>query len=333
MKKPAIFIDAFITSEEKKKWFDYNVTNFIKAGYDVFIISNKMISFDKFADVKYFEYDSTNRILLDKSKYKLYSKMRWSRVMFPAGGNPQEFSGISKMHGFTNWTILYNLKKIAKVLKRFGYDHAIRCEYDVVFKSYDLMDTIFKDFGKSENSKNIMIIPGSMGVTTNFFLFGVDYIDKLIGDLETEDDYMKLLNSTYGDNTSPVLEDLFWTMVDNSAHYLNKEDAYKHIEKIDMCVSDGDLGLRHPIMYKSLQVTPVNNNSELFICNTDKKRTIYLDFATDGRCELLKISPDSWLRVSNCKNFVEIHSSEFPDGRTIRFDLSLPNSFTIKPMS
>ena len=58
MKKPAIFIDAYISNEEKKKWFDYNVTNFIKAGFDVFVISNKMISFDKFENVKYFEYDS-----------------------------------------------------------------------------------------------------------------------------------------------------------------------------------------------------------------------------------------------------------------------------------
>jgi hypothetical protein len=34
MKKPAIFIDAFISSEEKKKWFDYNLSNFIKEGFD-----------------------------------------------------------------------------------------------------------------------------------------------------------------------------------------------------------------------------------------------------------------------------------------------------------
>jgi len=333
MKKPAIFIDAFITSEEKKKWFDYNVTNFIKEGYDVFIISNKMSSFDKFDNIKYFEYDSTNRILADKSKYKLYTKMRWSRIMIPSGGVPYELSGTSTMHGFTNWTILYNLKKIAKVLKRFGYDHAIRCEYDVVFKSYNLMDTIFKNFGTDEKSKNMMILPGSMGVTTNFFLFGTNYIDKLIPDLETEHDYMMFMSSIYGDNTSPVLEDLFWKLVDNSAHYLNIEDTYNHIEKIDMCLSDGDFGLRHPFIFKNLQAIPINNNSEFFLCNTSNTKIIYLDFKTQGRGELLKIYPNSWLRVGNCKDFVEIHSSESPSENFIRFDLSQMSNFTIKQIS
>lgn len=333
MKKPAIFIDAFIGDTEKKKWFDYNVNNFIKEGFDVFIISNKMTNFDKFEDVKYFEYDCENRLLTDRSKYKFHTKFRMNSNLYPAGLPPQLFTGLSEIHGFTNWSILYNLKKISGVLKRFGYDHAIRCEYDVVFKSYNLMDTIFKDFGSTENSKKCMIMPCNIGVTTNVFLFDTNYIDSIIPTMETEDDYIKFLNNLYGYNLSPVFEGIFRDLIKDQVHYLDVEKSHEHIENIDMCLSDGDLGLRHKIGYGKLQITPVNDNKQFFISNLSQTREIYLEYITEGYRDIFRLSPSSWLILDNCKNFVEIKSSEFKNNEVIKFDLSQPCDFTIKPIS
>jgi hypothetical protein len=332
MKKPAIFIDAYISNEEKKKWFDYNVTNFIKAGFDVFVISNKMISFDKFENVKYFEYDSKNRLLTDKSKYSLCSTIDWGYQLYDEWGGCF-FSGRSYIHGFTNWTVLYNLKKICKVLKSYGYEHMIRSEYDVIFKNYDLMNTIFKDFGSTEKSKTCMILKDQFGCTTNFFLIDVNYIDSIIPEMETEDDYIKFIHSLYGRNLSPVFEELFHNIIKNNCEYLDKPFTYAHIENIGACESSGDTGFRHDITYGSILMTPINNNTEFFMHNGSDDTSIYIQYTTADALgnpitTIHEVLPKNWNRFK-CSNFVEIKTSQMKLGKYLKFDLSKPCTFTI----
>lgn len=332
MKKPAIFIDAYITNEEKKKWFDYNLSNYIKHGWDVFIISNKMPSFDKFSDIRYFEYDSKNRILPDMSKYKLRNGMEWNYQLYDNVGS-LFFNGESLMHGFTNWTILYNLKKICKVLKRNGFEHMIRCEYDVIFKDYNLMNNIFKNFGLTKKSKNCMVMPDKMGCTTNFFLINVDYLDSKIPELETEQDYINYMNTLYGSNISPVFEGLLDDLIKNDCEYINKEESFSNIENLGICMSDGDIGMRHKILYKNLLMTPVNNNSEFFFHNGSKDKAVYIQYTTGNgqqgsTTSLHLISPNSWYRFG-CREFVEIKTSDMKSDESIRFDLDQPCAFKL----
>jgi len=333
MKKPAIFIDAFISDKEKKKWFDYNLSKFIKQGHDVFIISNKMPSFDKFEDVKYFEYDSTNRLLTDRSKYTLFSHMNWAHQLYDNSGNSCILQGYNNPHGFTNWTILYNLKKICKVLKSRGYEHMIRCEYDVVFKNYDLMSTIFKNFGSTENSKNCMILPGGFGCVTNFFLINIDYLDSLIPEMETEAGYIKYMYKLYGCNLSPIFEELFYNIIDKKCEYLDEKLTNEYIEDIGVCFSGGDLGFRHEIVYNNLLMTPVNNNAEFFAKNSSTDSNIYLEYTTEdssgqSSSTLFLLLPGRWIRCK-CSKFVEIKTSQMKYGKSVRFDLSKPCTFTI----
>ena len=333
MKKPAIFIDAFISDKEKKKWFDYNLSKFIKQGHDVFIISNKMPSFDKFEDVKYFEYDSTNRLLTDRSKYTLISHMNWSQQLYTDTIDSWILQGRTTTHGFTNWTILYNLKKICKVLKSRGYEHMIRCEYDVVFKNYDLMDTIFKNFGTTENSKTCMILPGGFGCITNFFLINIDYLDSLIPEMETESGYIKFMYKLYGCNLSPIFEELFNNILDNKCEYLDEKLTNEYIEDLGVCISGGDLGFRHEVLSNNLLMTPVNNNTEFFMLNSSTDSNIYLEYTTEdpsgqSSSTLFLLLPRRWVR-SPCSKFVEIKTSHMKSDKSVRFDLSRPCDFTL----
>jgi hypothetical protein len=336
MKKPAIFIDAFISSEEKKKWFDYNLAKFIKQGHDVFIISNKMPSFDKFENVKYFEYDSTNRLLTDGSKYTLTSRMRWEYQLYDGLGNSYFLEGYNTPHGFTNWTILYNLKKICKILKNNGYEYMMRCEYDVVFKNYDLMSTIFKDFGVNEKNKTCMILPGGFGCITNFFLINVNYLDAKIPELENEDDYMKFMHTLYGCNASPVFEQLLYSIIKDDCEYLDEKSTFEFIEHLGVCLSDGDMGFRHNIVYGNILMIPINDNTEFFIYNvhnTSPDGKTYIEYTTENSSgqlsnTLFLLLPGRWIRCP-CSKFVEIKTSQMKSDKSVRFDLSKPCTFTI----
>jgi hypothetical protein len=328
MKKPAIFIDAFISSGENKKWFDYNLSNFIKQGHDVFIISNKMPCFDKFENIKYFEYDSKNRLITDSSKYTLYTAMNWWLEL--GGGS---LIGQSKVHGFTNWTILYNLKKICKVLKSYGYEYMIRCEYDVVFKNYDLMNTVFKDFDTNEKSKTCMIMSGDYGCTTNFFLININYLDSKIPEMESEEDYIKFLYSLYGCNLSPVFEHLFNDIIKNDCEYLNPNSTFEYIEHLGVCISAGDLGYRHKLTYNNIFMTPITNNTEFFIQNNSKDTDIYVEYTTENSLghttsTLISMKVNHWA-IYKCSNFVEIKTSQMKSDKSVRFDLSHPCDFTV----
>ena len=158
-------MDAFLTDEKRHEIFNYNVSNFIKHGWDVFIISNKIGHFNSFSGVKYFEYDSRNRILPDRNRYDLSRDiMLYYAELYDSSGK-YIFDAVTNTHGFTNWSLLSNMRKMAVVAKEFGHTHFITCEYDILFKNYNLMETIFKGFGETERSKNAMVVNhGGWGV-------------------------------------------------------------------------------------------------------------------------------------------------------------------------
>jgi len=331
MKSPAIFIDAYITTNDQKKWFDYNLSNFIKNDWDIFIISNKMTSFDKFSEVKYFEYDCNNRILTDTTRYKISSPLSWFYELYNKEGE-YRVEGLSGIHGFTNWTILYNLKRICKVLKKFGYKHAIRCEYDVSFKDYKLMNTIFSSFN---NDKKCMILPGDWGCTTNFFLFDVEYLDSKIPELETESDYLNFMHTLYNTNESPVFESLFKDIVHSECEYLNVEKTFDYIDKISACASSDDSIYRHKNVYKKLFLSPINNNSEFFFYNSSlNKKNIYINYSTFDSFDNLITSnivlhPDQWI-LKSCNKYVEVNTSDMMSDESLKFDLvNEPCKFTM----
>lgn len=334
MKKPAIFIDAFISSPERQDLLDYNVNNFSEAGWDVFVISNKMPSFDAFHNVKYFEYDSRNRLLLNRDKYDLPSWLTAWDTLYDSAGNKFVYHGNAPFHGFTNWTLLYNMRRMALAAKRFGHTHFIGCEYDIKFKDYNLLNTIFKGFGDTEASKSAMIIsnPG-WGVITNLYLLNVDIVLDTIPEMETESDYDNFLIKKYGHLSSPVFErlfrEIFVVSTDDgpplTAKLIEPELLHSNTHGWNLSNAAGDNGLRLKIQYKDITMTPVNNNTGFFVRNR-ATHSIYVEYRTQSYQRIVELQPNTWRLwdILPGEPYIDIRTSQSitQSQDFIRFDLS-----------
>lgn len=318
MSKIAIFIDAFITDQARHDVFLKNIDKFSESGFDLFVISNKIPRFDKFSKVKYFEYDSTNRILADKNRYILSTYMSWWSDL-----SPGIIRGLTKVHGFTNWTFLYNLKKMAGILKSRGYTHMIRCDYDIVFTDYNLMNTIFKDFKVTDKC---LVLSDEYGCVANFFLIDIDFTLNIIPDMETEDDYEKFMCNIYGSNTSPVFETLFHDLIKKECTYLDKTNTDKYVGDLKLFTSGGDLGYRHDVVYGDMLMTPVNDNKQFIVINQGLK-CIYVDYTTEGYSEIVCVDPGRWIMFYICTNYIDVRTSQMPTNKVCHFDLSKPCQF------
>jgi hypothetical protein len=330
MKKPAIFIDAFLSDEKRHELFNYNVVNFIKNDWDVFIISNKIFHFNSFAGVKYFEYDTTNRLLGDRSKYNLVNGIYLTRTMYDGMGNEFKLNVYHPAHSITNWSLLYNLRRIADVLKSKNYTHLIMCEYDLTFKRYDLMNTVFKDFGKTENSKKCMISRGDFGypAMTSLYLVGVDEVIKKIPIMNTEDDYMMFIRNIYGDNTSPAYEKLFPDIFlkpdvngnPTEGEIIPEEIINEAQDRTTMVGSEiGDN--RFPTIKRAVMMMPINNNTSFFMQN-DGQQPVFVEYSTNGYNEVFKLGAGVW-RTFSCADFVRVQTSDMiRDNDERYFDLS-----------
>jgi hypothetical protein len=178
-----------------------------------------------------------------------------------------------------------------------------------------------------------MILPGGFGCVTNFFLINIDYLDSLIPEMETEAGYIKFMYKLYGCNLSPVFEELFYNIIDKKCEYLDEKLTNEYIEDIGVCFSGGDLGFRHEIVYNNLLMTPVNNNTEFFAKNSSTDSNVYLEYTTEdssgqSSSTLFLLLPGRWIRCK-CSKFVEIKTSQMKYGKSVRFDLSKPCTFTI----
>lgn len=343
MKKPAIFIDAFLSDEKRHEIFNYNVSNFIKHGWDVFVISNKIFHFDSFAGVKYFEYDSTNRVLPDRNRYKLKSRMHFNLNFYDNAGKTVVFSGYDDYHGFTNWTLLYNMRRMAEIAQRFGHTYFITCEYDMMLKNYDLMNTLFKDFGKTENSKKCMVHPGTgFYCMTNIYLISVDTVLSTIPVLHTEDDYERLLVSTYGIPQSTVYEQLFADLfikyvgnwengVSNGAELIPASVYWDTVDGYGKYMSDGSDGnSRTSMSYNGVILTPVNNNTSFFVSN-GKNTPVFVEYTTEGYHNTFILHPYTWQLLPAKTYATAVTSDMLSHNHKFTFDLvNRRYEFTVK---
>ncbi len=324
-----LVIDAFLSDESRHEVFNENVVNFIKHGWDVFVISNKINHFDSFSGVKYFEYDSTNRVLTNTDRYQLHSFMNWSFTLLAENGDNLALSGFSKTHGFTNWTLFHNLRRIAEVMKRFGHTHFITCEYDNQFKSYNLMDTLFKDFGKTENSTKCMVVPAhGWKCMTSLYLISVDVVLNTLPYMPTEDDYEQFMRSLHnGLPISPVYEELFGNLFVNykngiptRAELIPESLYHEVVDGFGKFYSTGDMGFRHKVWYRSTLLCPVNDNTEFLMWNNGDK-PVFVNYRTKNYTEQFLLSAKGWA-MRPCDTFVDVVTSDMLSrGETRKYDL------------
>jgi hypothetical protein len=334
MKKPAIFIDAFITTPERHDILSHNINQFSKYGWDVFVISNHMLNFSAFHNVKYFEYDSRNRLLTDRNRYELPSMIYFYSDLYNEIGDAYRLTMYQPTHGFTNWTLLYNIRRMALAAKRYGHTHFIGCEYDILFKNYNLLETIFKDYG-STSANNIVIRHNGWGCTTNLYLLDVDVVLNTLPEMETVEQHDEFLIQRYGSLRSPVFEQLFSELFSSTSHVLPSDVIAEHTENWGVFGSEGDRGYRHGTHYKNLVMTPVNNNTSFFLQNLNHKSPLFIEYKTNTTERILVLSPSQWTTIP-CEQdqYVDIRSSETIQQKStpIHFDLTTPSNATITPL-
>jgi hypothetical protein len=333
MKTPPICIDAYLSGESHHEIFNHNVSNFVRTGWDVFIISNKIHSFNQFHGVKYFEYDAVNRILPNRDRYILPSDMYQFGSFFANDGAKYEFHIKEPAHGFTNWTLFYNMRRMAETVKRLGHTHYIHCEYDINFTGYNLMETMYQDFGKTDLSLRGMVYPNNsgFGCRTNTYLLSVDLVLDTIPFMPTEDDYENFLIGLYGEPASPyfekMFEDIFVKYVDGVAtgvHLITDEQFTSAIDVASTITSDNDTGnaRRSLVWYNNSLLCPVHNNTHFLVWNKNN-RLLFVQYTTGNpsSTHLITVPANAWT-VFPVSHMVEIITSDMTKtNSSVKYDL------------
>jgi hypothetical protein len=268
--KPAIFIDAYLSSNDREQVFHKNVQNFIDHGYDVFIISNKISNFDKFDKVKYFEYDSRNRLLKDTTGYLLTSDsdyFRYKRRYTYSGSNViRMLDLLSPLFNTTNLSVLYNTRRICEIVKEIGYTNILRVEYDCIFDRYDLENTILKGCETESWNNYGLATSGCFGIYTNWIYLNVDYFMDNIPSIKNEDQYKDFIIKKFGELKYLTFETILSSVLTNLKR-ISVVDMTKYLGNNTDTYSSDQSYNRYNFYSGRLLVTTVNNHTTLVIEN------------------------------------------------------------------
>lgn len=268
--KPAIFIDAYLSDPEREHVFKHNVQKFIDAGYDLFIISNKIHSFDKFDKVKYFEYDNRNRLLKDRNSYLSSSDSDYfyysKEYMFSGATEKYILHSYSPIFNTTNLSVLYNTRRICEIAKEFGYTNILRVEYDCIFDNYDLENTLLKGY-KTEDWNNYGLAAwGCFGVYTNFIYLNIDYFLSNIPLIKTEFQYKDFILSSFGELKYLTFEKILaWKL--NKLKVLSKEETNKYVVDYTNIYTSTESFNRYDFYSGKLIAVTINNHSAILVDN------------------------------------------------------------------
>jgi len=309
--KPAIFIDAYLNTPEREAMFQRNVQNFIDAGYDLFIISNKIHSFDKFDKVKYFEYDSRNRLLKDRSGYLASIDSDYFHY-----GKNYTFSQDTKMYTLhtnspifntTNLSVLYNTRRICEIAKEFGYTNILRVEYDCIFESYDLENTLLKGYDTEDWNNYGLAAWGCYGVYTNFVYLNIDYFISKIPLIKTDYQYKDFILESFGELKYFTFEKIIASKL-NKIKVLGKEDTEKYVVHTTNSFTSIQSTNRYNFYSGNLLITSVNNHTGLLIDN-EYKEDVKITIEFDSNIETTSLASGCfyYINISPCKHLCIKH--------------------------
>lgn len=285
--KPAIFIDAYLNTPEREEIFQRNVQNFIDAGYDLFIISNKIHSFDKFDKVKYFEYDSRNRLLKDRSGYLSSSDSDYFHYGkdYKFNHNSESFRMFtySPIFNTTNLSVLYNTRRICEIAKEFGYTNILRVEYDCIFDSYDLENTLLKGYETEDWNNYGLATWGCYGVYTNFLYLNIDYFLSKIPLIKTDYQYKDFILESFGELKYLTFEKIIaWKL--NKIKILSREDSEKYAVNSTNSFTSSQSNNRYNFYSGNLIIATMNNHTCAIIDN-EYKESVDIHIEHDGKFE------------------------------------------------
>lgn len=304
--KPAIFIDAYLNSPEREEIFKRNVQNFIDAGYDLFIISNKINSFDKFEQIKYFEYDCRNRLLNDRtgylptndSDYLYYSK----KYTFDSG-EKHTLSMLSPIFNTTNLSVLYNTRRICEIAKEFGYTNILRVEYDCIFESYDLENTLLKGYDTEDWNNYGLAAWGCYGVYTNFMYLNIDYFLSNIPLIKTDYQYKDFIQSNFGELKYFTFEKIIALKL-KKIKVLSREESVKYVIESTNMFTSSQTHNRYNFYSGKLIVVTMNNHTQLIV-DSEYSNPINVTLEFDNESKNITLPPGCFY-LTNIKDHKNI---------------------------
>lgn len=270
--KPAIFIDAYLSSNDREQVFHKNVQNFIDHGYDVFIISNKISNFDKFDKIKYFEYDSRNRLLKDTTGYLSTSDSDYFQYAkkFNFNGDvnvePHVLFIYSPIFNTTNLSVLYNTRRICEIVKEFGYTNILRVEYDCIFDRYDFENTILKGYETERWNDYGLAASGCFGIYTNWIYLNVDYFTNKIPVIKTENQYKEFLLNNFCELKYLTFEKMMYRIL-NKIKILGVDESEKYVDNNTNKFTSDQTYSRFNFYSGKLLVASANNHSCIVLDN------------------------------------------------------------------
>lgn len=291
--KPAIFIDAYLNTPERESLFQRNVQNFIDAGYDLFIISNKIHTFDKFDKVKYFEYDSRNRLLKDRSGYLASSDSDYfyygKEYTFSHDNQKHMMHTYSPIFNTTNLSVLYNTRRICEIAKEFGYTNILRVEYDCIFSSYDLENTLLNGY-KTEDWNNYGLAAwGCYGVYTNFIYLNIDYFLSKIPLIKSDYQYKEFVSDSFGELKYLTFEKIIaWKL--NKLRILSKDDTDRYVVDTTNTFTSVQNTNRYNFYSGNLLVVTMNEHTGLLIDN-EYSEPVSVTIEYNGIVETITLQP------------------------------------------
>ena len=307
--KPAIFIDAYLSSNDREQVFHKNVQNFIDNGYDVFIISNKISNFDKFDKVKYFEYDSRNRLLKDTTGYLQSSDSDYfnygKKFSFYGDTEPHSLFIYSPIFNTTNLSVLYNTRRICEIAKEFGYTNILRVEYDCVFDRYDFENTILKGYETESWNDYGLASSGCFGIYTNWVYLNVDYFISKIPSIQTDYQYKDFVFKNFGELKYLTFEKMLYRIL-NKIKILNADETEKCVGKNTNTFTSDQTYNRFNFYSGKLLVASANNHSCIVLDNQYDEE-ISVTITRDDAVQVINLPAGTFYTFSiNPKQYVSV---------------------------
>lgn len=210
-------VDCFVDSKSVENKLNNFVTNFDKSNSDILLVSNKIVNSEILSKVKYYIYDSNNRLF--KGDYTNIENVVLSHVN--EGLTIRDTDPGLQRHGLSVLVNLFNSLNFAKSL---GYTHFQRFEVD------DLISRDGWEFVKNvpelclKNNKKGMFYfnhKQNSDISFHYFFCEIEYFLNTIGKIMTEEDYRKYIYSKRQNyDFMNVEEYIYHNIIDNDKEKL-----------------------------------------------------------------------------------------------------------------
>lgn len=202
--KTISIVDSFVHNEKVKTKLETCVKWLKADGHDTLLVSNTPVDKSIISDVKFFLYDSNNRLF--QQKYDNVNTVDFWKSLSPNFEIHDVVSGVQK-HGLS---VLVNLFNALIYAKQQGYTHFQRFEVDDLFgeKSREWIKKV-PTYCLSESKKGLIYYNyenGPPDISFHYFFCEIDYFLSKISRITCEEDYIKYLHDYYGNKEFKIVE-------------------------------------------------------------------------------------------------------------------------------